>query len=767
MANLVENADPLKPSIEPGPALKMREEPAEETFGDLMPVEADDPDQPATLDDGEVLAYLTACEQTGRGYFEQTALSRVRTAHAAIRNEHPTTSKYAKEEYRNRTKYHRPKSLQALRKALTAAANSLFATADVVSVLPGNDGDPAHRANASLVSHLLNWRLDRKNGRSAIPWYQISMGARHASLVSGYCASKQYWLYQTRTRTVVEPVESVVEAVDPETGIPIIDPMTGQPVFETIVENVPREVTDIIRDKPMIDLYPIEDVLIDPAARWENPAQDSAYLILRSPAYAADIRTMLKSVGKSVVPWRQGITDEQIMAARVADSNAATVRQSRTNRTDRYEETKRQGGSKLDNTLVWLWENFFRWEGEDYVVFTLGTTLVLSDPKPVREVYPEQGGDRPVVIGTDVIEPFELYPMSHVSAWQPMQQEINDLANLRLDVVKNAVAPLTKVRKGRNIDVQAIQRRGPNTVVLVQEQDDVEFDRSPDAAAGAYQEMDRLNADFDDLAGQFNASSVQTNRSLNETVGGMNLIAGNANATSEFDLRTWVETWVEPVLSQIVRLEQMYETDETVLALCGEKAELFTKYGVDTITDDLLNSNVMVSVNVGIGASDPQQKLNRFVMASKAIGELVGPAVQAGDMKINAEQVVEEAFGAVGYKDGGKRFFEAVEKDPNQPSPEQQAMMAQQQAEQQAQEMKIQAEMRIAEMKLDVEMRIAEMKLAMEERLKREEMAAEREMKTMEMRERMAMERQRIETGVLNNAVNAQARSQQRQIPAR
>ena len=66
--------------------------------------------------------------------------------------------------------------------------------------------------------------------------------------------------------------------------------------------------------------------------------------------------------------------------------------------------------------------------------------------------------------------------------------------------------------------------------------------------------MERLNADFDDLAGNFSIGSVQTNRSLGETVGGMKMMTSNANAAGEFDLRIFVETWVEPTLRQIVKL---------------------------------------------------------------------------------------------------------------------------------------------------------------------------------------------------------------------
>ena len=98
---------------------------------------------------------------------------------------------------------------------------------------------------------------------------------------------------------------------------------------------------------------------------------------------------------------------------------------------------------------------------------------------------------------------------------------------------------------------------------------DIKFQQTPGPAGAAYTEVSGINAQFDELAGVFSTSSVQTSRQLNETVGGMRLMSGAANAVSEFDLRTWVETWVERVLRQLIHLIKTYESDEKILAIAG------------------------------------------------------------------------------------------------------------------------------------------------------------------------------------------------------
>jgi hypothetical protein len=78
-----------------------------------------------------------------------------------------------------------------------------------------------------------------------------------------------------------------------------------------------------------------------------------------------------------------------------------------------------------------------------------------------------------------------------------------------------------------------------------------------------------------------------------------------------------VETWVEPVLRQLILLEQHYETDETILGIAGQRANLFEKFGIDAVLDDLLEQELTLSVSVGMGATNPQEKVNRFLTAMR------------------------------------------------------------------------------------------------------------------------------------------------------
>jgi hypothetical protein len=277
-----------------------------------------------------------------------------------------------------------------------------------------------------------------------------------------------------------------------------------------------------------------------------------------------------------------------------------------------------------------------------------------------------------LTFGYGSLESHRIFPMSPAESWQPLQTEINDLGNLTLDSVKMNIAPLAKVKRGRQVDLEKLRTRGPGTNLLMTDLEDVDFVETGDVGQGAWAQMERLNNDFDSLAGQFDQSSVMSSRSLNETVGGMRLLSGAANALGEFDQRLIIETWTEPAIGQIVKLCQYYEHDETILALCGDRAQLWQKHGINQITDQMLDAQVSCRIDVGLGMGDPQQRMSKFAGAAAIVGPLIENDPRfapGGTYEINIEQVFDDVFGGAGYRDGGKRFLTKKEPQPAPPNP--------------------------------------------------------------------------------------------------
>lgn len=700
-------------------------------------------------------------------------------AYLAYRSQHIHNSKYESFKYRTRSKLFRPKTRAAVRKANAAAAAALFSTEDVVSITAENDQDEMARAGAELKHNLLNYRLDRSSSKSGIPWFLTAIGANQDAYITGICASKQYWEYEEEAEDEYDTdfvegkgggAEDIAAPMpedeydifdDPAPGLDQtsavgepdeLDPgnvvdMAGEP-FEPEMEPEPR----ILKDRPRCELFPPENVIVDPGAPWIDVAQDGAFLILQTPMHIDDVQAMTQNQSGRFGGGAWKDIPISTLAANSTQYGATSVRTSREGGTDR--QSTREQAAVNELSIVWVHENFIRRRGIDWHFWSLGVTEYLTDPVPTAEAYPEQGGERPVVIGVGEVESHSVLPRSPVEALQPLQAEANDLVNLALDTIKNTISPIVKVKRGKRIDWKQVHSRGPDAAISVDNMDDVDFVQPGSMNPIAFQQENRLNADFDDLSGSFSSSSVNSNRQLNETVGGMKLMQGNANALTEFDLRVWTETWVERTLRQIVKLEQFYESDEIVLKIAGRKSKMIQKLQLDEQYDELLQSEVNTRVNVGIGAADPVQKLNKFGMAMSMAME-AAPFVM-GQVKPKAEAIFEEIFGQAGYRDAA-RFFEFIDEEVQDQQDEQEGENQIEAAKLQQQGQIEQGKLQQQDKELQSETGIEKAKIG----VSREKIASDERQTKMKIEGEMAREKIRMKGNLYTRAMDNQSKRQE------
>jgi len=542
---------------------------------------------------------------------------------------HRAGSKYNKASFRYRSKIFRPKSRSAIRANEAAASAAFFANMDVVSIDAQNPGDEQQQASADVMKELLQYRLTK-----TIPWFLTCIGAFQDSNVIGVVCSYQAWEYEEKTEYH---------------KIPYLDQDTGEQKEQTI------PATKILKDQPCIELMPVEQLRIHPAASWTDPIGTSPYVIRLIPMYVQDVKAkMVQTDPKTGQPKWKKLEDSAIRSASklVFDTTKATREGNREDKTEQDNQAKPLNAFDV----VWVHHNFIRIDGNDMVYFTLGTEHILTDPEPIEKQY--FTGDRPFVMGIAVIETHKLYPTSPIGLGIPVQSELNDNANQRADNVKLVMNKRYTVLRGRNVDIQNLMRNVPGGATTVDAHDDIMERQFADVTGSSYMEQDRLNMDFDDLVGTFSQATVQANRKLNETVGGMQMFKGGVNALTEYLIKTFAETWVEPVMRQLIKLEQHYETDTVVLAIAAQKAKLMQKYGIDEVTDELLNQELTLTVNVGMGATDPLQKLNSFSLAITKVRELMAAPPQG----LNVQEVVKEIFGRLGYKDGARFLID--QEDP-------------------------------------------------------------------------------------------------------
>ena len=537
-------------------------------------------------------------------YFDASIRPQVEADYRQAQGLHPTGSKYLAE--RGRSKLFRPKTRGVIRKNEAAAAEAFFSTNDVVKMAPENDNDPVQLASAAVMSELLQYRLTK-----TLPWFQIIIGAYQDAQTVGVVASAQEWVFNPRKKL----------------------------------------------DKPNVRLIPIENLRFDPGASWTDPVGTSPYLIELIPMYVCDVKARMRNPDpRTGEPRWMAYPDQQILTA--TKNYGDTIRQTRDGpqRTDALSQAQ----ANSNYSVVWVHKNIVSVDEQDYVYYTLGCELLLTMPVPLEQMYFH--GRRPYVVGNCIIETHKNYPSSVPKLTRDIQAEINEVANQRIDNVKLAMNKRYFARRNKQVDIRSVTRNVPGSVTLMNDTDDVKVVEFNDVTGSSYKEQEVLNLDFDDVAGSFSGASVQSNRKLNETVGGMQLLNTNANQVAGYQLRTFVETWVEPVLRQLVLLEQFYETDETLIGLCGQSAQIVQKFGIDAVTDDMLMQEFTLNVNVGMGATNPQQQLQQFIQGMTSLRDLLadGSLVKMG---LKVDEVIKELFGKLGYKDGS-RFFDMQNTDP-------------------------------------------------------------------------------------------------------
>lgn len=556
--------------------------------------------------------WLSLARDAYRGsttYFDSSIRRQLEQDIRQFNGEHPLGSKYLHESYRTRSRLFRPKTRATIRKNEAIAAEAMFSTTDLITVTCNDESDPVQRASAELWNEVMNWRLSK-----TIPWFILALGSYQEAQGVGVVCSRQSWRF------------------DQARGI----------------------------DQPEVNLIPPENMRFDPGARWYDVIGTSPYVIELMPMYVKDVRARMTKPDPKTgrTPWKPM---EEAAIRKAVNSYVDPTRQVR-------EGNQRQDPQGTETTsisayaIVWVHRVIMEHEGRDWLFYTLGEHELLTEPVPLeQEVF---HGKRDYVLGFCALETHKTYPGGVSRLTRDVQAEINDITNLRLDNVRFVLNKRYFVKRGKQVDVRSLSRNVPGSTTMMDdpsEGGDVRVIETGDVTSSSYQEQDRLNLDFDDVAGAFSSASVQSNRKLNETVGGMNILTSNANQVSAYQLKTWVETWAEPVLRQLLLLEQHYETDEVLLALAAKRAGIARRFGVSFLDDQILMQELSLSIGVGMGATNPTERATMLLTTLATLRDVLadGGLEQRG---LIIDEVVNEVFGKLGYSDGS-RFFDMEGKD--------------------------------------------------------------------------------------------------------
>lgn len=507
----------------------------------------------------------------------------------AFNNQHPSDSKYNTPAFDKRSRLFRPKIRAVIRKNEAAAAAAFFSNMDVVSLDASDQSDKAQLMSADIMKQLVQYRLTR-----TIPWFQTLLGGIQDAQTIGSTVAHVYWDYDA----------------------------TG-----------PEKV-----DRPCIDLIPLENVRFDPSASWIDPVNTSPYWIHLIPMYAMDVKARMDS-GEWTTYALTLATGGHIDSTRVARNAGAQDPQADTSR------------GLTDYEICWIQRHIHRRDGQDWEFYTLGEHALLTEALPLKDVVFH--GKRPYVMGCVILEAHKTLPTGVPNLGRGIEDESNEIANQRIDNVKFALNKKWFAKRGVEVDLAALVRNVPGGVVLMNDPDnDVREISWPDVTQSSYMEQQQLDLSMDELLGNFNPAALMTAGAGNAPARNMAMLNQSNGTLVEYLIRTFVETFVQPVLRQLVLLEQKYETDRVILGLAAKNAPMLQRFGVDQVTDELLEQEITLNVNVGMGATDPTHKLQKFLTALTSYSAILKNPTPG----MNVVEVGKEIFGHLGYSDGS-RFF--------------------------------------------------------------------------------------------------------------
>lgn len=568
---------------------------------------------------------------------------------AHFNNEHAPGTNFRKKNFK-RSSVFRPKTRSNVKAQEAGLASAAFSTADYVDIEAQNKQDKMQKVSAAVVKELLQYRLDRK-----MPWFQTVMGAYQDTKVYGLCVTHQYWDYK---------IDTDIEPAFDNFGKLIFD-------YDSTGEKVPmgREKQVVRVDKLGCDNVAPENFRFDPMCDWRDPVRSSPFLVYMMPVYAGEALEMMEMKDpKTGKPrWKEHSLGA-LLGTRRQDYDR--TRQAREGR-ERIDPADEQHGNSF--TTVWAHMNIVAINGTDYVWWTMGTELLLTEPVKLQDAYPWlDQGDRPFRVGFSTIETHRNYPAGDVEQTSGLQEEINLITNQRLDNVKLALNKRYYIRRGSQVDLDALVRNVPGGGVMMNDPErDIKTVETSDVTSSSYQEQDRLSIEFDDIAGGVSQSSQMQSKGLGETVGKSNMVSSIASAVSDYSIRIFMETWMEPVIRDFVKLIQMYETDQVTLQVAQDNLQLFQRFGVDELTDAILQQDLTVRVNVGMGNTDPVRRVEKLVYGTSKVMEIPGMAA-----RVKPTALADEVMGSLGYRDSSLFFMsdeeyqQHAEKNPPQPPPE-------------------------------------------------------------------------------------------------
>ena len=195
-----------------------------------------------------------------------------------------------------------------------------------------------------------------------------------------------------------------------------------------------------------------------------------------------------------------------------------------------------------------------------------------------------------------------LYGESPISIILPLQQEINTRRNQQIDAIDLSLNPRVLLQLGGGIDPIAF-KKGAGEIISCNDPNAVKFFTPPSINEGSF-DVQRLDLEAQEAIGVTAYNSGVNSTQLNQTATGVSILSSEANTRIQSLIRSYNETFIEPMLTRLAKLIYKYDTKFFTLEMSKPPLDL------------------VASINTGLGATNKQLQLQNYQVAFNMFAQI-------------------------------------------------------------------------------------------------------------------------------------------------
>ena len=374
------------------------------------------------------------------------------------------------------------------------------------------------------------------------------------------------------------------------------------------LETIEEEKEVVTSFNPCIDCLPYEDVFFSPNATWKDYWRFPIIHRMRKPLDYLKRRGYKNLEDLESVYNSEGV--DEIKEQRTADMGSP------------FSNNQDVSVNGQNEIFIYEFWDFLDVNGDGLLescsYIMAGTadtaTRLIRDIEENTLPYMAHGDDYnrpPIVMGQSFPEPHQLMGKDLPEIVEGLQRETNAIRNQRREAVALALRKPILINRSANIDLVGLLNRRIGGIV---QGDDIslssvrEMDIS-DPTSQSIAEMAKVDTDF------YETTSVPPNllgmpSSSDETATAVTSQVANANKKIANVIRNLAYTLFIPSLRMLLRLEQMYESDNYIQMVTGRI--LGWKMAMDNMPPiEIIQGDFDLTVNIGM---NKQTQINKWIM---------------------------------------------------------------------------------------------------------------------------------------------------------